>query len=320
MNLKKGDKGSAVEILQKKGLGMKVKTYGYYGGLTTDAVTSYQKKNKLNVDGEAGDQTLGHMGILKECIASLSTDSMSISKNNPVEKVSNVISTGSITTSNGLIIKEHFLPSKEYIKGPIKNDYVFFHHTAGWDNPGAVIDQWGKDTRGQIATEFVMGGQRISDNRDTYDGEMLQAFPTGGQGWHLGGVGSDHMRRHSVGIEMCSFGWLKDGKTYVGTVAHKDQICTLSKAFRGFTQWHRYSDKQIENLRKWILFIAERDNIDVHVGIIKWLKEKGPEFAFEYHADAYNGKIKGLMTHTNVRKDKFDNFPQPELCDMLMDI
>ena len=32
---------------------------------------------------------------------------------------------------------------------------------------------------------------------------------------------------------------------------------TLSKPFRGYTQWHRYSDKQIEVLKQWILWIAE---------------------------------------------------------------
>ena len=319
MYLKEGDRGSAVTILQKA-LKMKVKTYGFYGGLTTTTVTDYQKKYKLDVDGEAGPQVLGHLNILKSCEDSLSTDLSNASKSNPITVVATKGETKGHITKSGLLVEEHFLPKGEYIRGPIKNDYGFFHHTAGWNNPGAVIDQWGRDTRGEIATEFVLGGQRITDNNPDFDGVMLQAFPTGRQGWHLGGVGSDHMRRHSVGLEMCSFGWLKDGKTYVGTKAHPEQICTLTEAFRGFTQWHKYSDAQIEGLRKWILFIAERDNIDVHVGIIKWLKEKGPMFAFEFHQDAYMGKVKGLMTHTNVRKDKFDNFPQPELCDMLMGI
>lgn len=272
---------------------------GIFGPNTTKMVKAWQKKNGLKDDGIVGPMTLEVMGILDTDL----TDQY-------------------YTTESGLKIQRYFLPRGEYIdKGtPIKNEYGFFHHTAGWDNPYAVIDQWGRDSRGKVATENVLGGQRITDERSKYDGVMLQAFPDGCQGWHLGKTGSYHMNTHSVALEMCSFGWLKDGKTYVGTKAHPNQICTLDKPFRGFTQWHKYSNAQIEGLRKWILFIAERDNIDVHVGIIKWLKDKGPEFAFEFHQDAYEGKVKGLMTHTNVRKDKWDNFPQPELCDMLMDI
>jgi hypothetical protein len=32
------------------------------------------------------------------------------------------------------------------------------------------------------------------------------------------------------------------------------------------------------------------------------------------------GKVKGLWTHTNTRKDKVDMFPQQELIDMLLSI
>ena len=42
-------------------------------------------------------------------------------------------------------------------------------------------------------------------------------------------------------------------------------------------------------------------------------------FEFEFKEDAYYGRVKGLLTHTNTRKDKFDMFPQPELLDLLRD-
>ncbi len=42
--------------------------------------------------------------------------------------------------------------------------------------------------------------------------------------------------------------------------------------------------------------------------------------AFEFNNDEYNGKIKGMWTHTNIRKDKFDLFPQPNLIDMLLSL
>ena len=42
--------------------------------------------------------------------------------------------------------------------------------------------------------------------------------------------------------------------------------------------------------------------------------------AFEFNRDAYNGKIKGILTHTNTNKGKFDCFPQQELIDMLLSL
>ena len=93
----------------------------------------------------------------------------------------------------------------------------------------------------------------------------------------------------------------------------------MPKAFRGHKTWHRYSDKQIEVLHKWILWIAERDNIDVRAGLVEEVKKKGAA-GFEFNEAAYYGKIKGMWTHTNTRKDKVDMFPQPELLDMLVSL
>ena len=42
------------------------------------------------------------------------------------------------------------------------------------------------------------------------------------------------MARHSVGLEICSFGYLKNSKTYVGTKAHPDQISHIKEPFKGY--------------------------------------------------------------------------------------
>jgi len=72
-------------------------------------------------------------------------------------------------------------------------------------------------------------------------------------------------------------------------------------------------------LKKWILFIGERDNIDIKLGLVSEIKEKGVK-AFEFNEDAYYGRIKGMWSHTNTRKDKTDLFPQKELIDMLLSL
>jgi hypothetical protein len=293
MLLKIGSRGKQVKDLQDF-LGTDVD--GIFGKGTEAAVKKWQSENGLVADGIVGPATWDAMGIA-------TTDNS--------EKV--------YTTENGLVINRHFMPVGEYKTGPTNKEYVFLHHTAGWHNPYRVIDNWATDNRGAIATEFVLGGQSIKGNDTIYDGEMVQAFPEGGYGWHLGKNGSQHMHTHSVGIEVCNFGYVVNGKAYQGTTVVESEQVVLPKEFRGHKVWHRYSDAQIEALHKWILWIAERDNIDVRAGLPALVKEKGAD-AFEFNSDAYYGKVKGLWTHTNTRKDKVDMFPQQELLDMLVSL
>jgi len=300
MLIREGSKEKAIIREVQKELGIKVD--GDFGPKTKKAVMAWQRENHLVADGIIGPKTLEAMGILDTDLTKQYLD-----------------------TDNGLRIHRHHLPKGEYLEpherkyGP-DNHYVFIHHTAGWNNPFRVIDSWGRDSRGRVATEFVVGGQKITDGSDSYDGQVLQAFPEGCQGWHLGATGSGFMNRASVGIEICAFGYLKNGKTYVGTKARKDQISILDEPFRGFDQWHKYSDEQLKATQKLLEFVGERDQIDIREGLVHWIRKQGPQKAFGFQEDAHNGKVKGLLTHTNVRKDKYDNFPQPELIDMLLSL
>lgn len=307
MLLKVGSKGELVKDVQEI---VGVTADGHFGPGTEAAVKKWQASNGLTADGLVGRGTLAKMGLTD-------TDS-SLVEGNP-EKATGLYSKNAYTTSNGLEVIEYFMPADEYLAGPIKPEWLFLHHTAGWHNPYNVIKAWDADKIGKIATEFVLGGPSCKGNDEKYDGELLQAFPHGAWGYHLGKNGSQTMHKNSVGIEVCNFGWVKDGKTYAGASVDESQIVTLDKPFRGHTTWHRYSDKQIEVLKKWILWIAERDGIDVRAGLPALVKQHGAD-AFEFNEDAYYGKVKGLWTHTNTRKDKVDMFPQQELMDMLMSL
>ena len=296
MLLKKGSRGNEVKLLQEF---LNIGADGIFGSGTEKSVKEWQTKNGLLSDGIVGSKTWKEMGLDER----VTTDNS--------ERV--------IDLPDGLIIKQHFLPKGEYLEGPTNKEYLFLHHTAGWHNPYNTIDAWGRDTRGKVATEFVLGGPSVKGNDDKYDGELVQCMPNGAYGWHLGKCGSQHMHTHSVGIEVCNFGYVKDGKTYAGTSVADSQIVTLPESFRGHKTWHRYSDKQIEVLRNWILYIAERDNIDVRAGLVDEIKRYGVK-GFEFNENAYYGRVKGMWTHTNTRKDKVDMFPQPELLDMLLSL
>jgi hypothetical protein len=300
--LKEGSKGPEVQRLQRL---LGIAPDGVFGPGTKKAVVKYQLSVNANPDGIVGNNTWSLLltrGVEKNAIDE-DTDIMG----------------QFYTTPYNQVIHKHYLPKNEYVKGPIKNHYIFIHHTAGWEDPYKCIDSWGKDNRGAIATEFVLGGQKVTTGDDTHDGVMVQAFPDGNQGWHLGKTGSGVMNRQSVGIELCNFGYLtSELKTYAGQKAHESQVCKLKEPFKGYTNWHNYSDKQIDELEKWLKYVADRDNIDLRIGLVQWIKKYGPTKAFEFQEDAYRGEVKGLLSHTNVRRDKFDCYPHPKLVEMLL--
>jgi hypothetical protein len=289
--LKKGSKGESVKTLQEF---LKVAVDGNFGPKTESAVKSYQKKNGLVADGIVGPKTWAHMGIL------------------------NTDNAENIEVSKALEIKKHYMPVGTYFPGPVKKQWIFLHHTAGWENPYQVIDMWARDNRGNVATEFVLGGQSVRDGNTKFDGELVQAFPEGGYGWHTG-TGNSVMHRNSVAIEVCNMGQIVNGRTYVNTPADLNQIVKLAKPFRGFQFWHKYSDAQIETLKGWILFVAENYDIDPRVGLVEYIKARGADGFDVLDLDRAN-KTPGMYSHTNVLRGKVDMFPQQELIDMLLSL
>jgi hypothetical protein len=289
--LKKGSKGESVRTLQEF---LKITVDGDFGPKTESAVKSYQKKTGLTVDGVVGKNTWMVMGILN-------TDN---SENGEIQ--------------SALEILKYHMPKGTYFEGPVKKQWIFLHHTAGWDNPYQVADMWARDNRGNVATEFILGGQSVKNGSTKYDGELIQCFPDGGYGWHTG-TGNSVMHRNSIGIEVCCMGQIVNGKTYVGTVADPSQIVKLAKPFRGYQYWHRYSDEQIRVLKNWILYCSNKYNIDPRVGLVEWVKEKGAD-GFDVLDLNKANSTPGMYSHTNVMRGKVDMFPQQELIDMLLSL
>ena len=297
---KRGCTDTAMVKLIQEALG--IKQDGDFGPRTEAAVINFQRDNHLVADGIVGEKTLDLLGILD---TDLRMHTSFIDKN--------------------VTITKHYLSPGEYKRNsdntPIQNNYLFLHHTAGWYSPINTIDDWNRDNRGAIGTEFVIGGSDFITGNTIHNGSIVQAFPTGCQAWHLGKVGSIFMSKHSVGIEVCNMGQLTDKyKTYTGITVPKDYVTTLNKPFRGYTNWHTYTDEQLYALKKLIYFVADRDNIDIRRGVQKWLLEGGSEKAFAFNEAAYKGEIHGLLLHCNVRKDKVDMSPQPNLIDMLLSL
>lgn len=313
MVLKRGDKGSAVKKLQEI---LKLKVDGDFGYITENAVKNYQKSKGLLADGVVGPKTAQLLGFNIEDF--ISTDLT----NSTIPKQNITISTNTYVTKEGLTIYKYYLDPDEYVVGNTKKNWLVLHHTAGGHNPFSTVKQWNDDTRGRIATQYVIGNISITNGDTTYDGTVVECFSDKDWAYHLGNNGNSKLHPESVGIEICSYGFLtkKDGKyyTYVNTVVPENQVCDLGFKFNGHQYYHKYSDKQIESLGKLIKEIGRRHpNIDLNSGLKQWLKTQTPNEAFSYKDVAFNGGIKGVLSHTNIRKDKTDCHPQPNLIELI---
>ena len=305
MLLKKGSKGKEVKQLQKA---LGVSADGIFGTGTEAVVKKFQEDNGLDADGIVGSKTWEAIGI--------DTDSSSASEETEY------------TTKDGLNITRQYLDKDEYVRdyGKIEPLGFFIHHTAGWDNPFNTISSWNRDKRGRVATQYVIGGTNVKGKEAKYDGVVVECFPNNYLGWHLGKVGNFKISKMSGGVELNNFGYLtKKGDkyyTYVNTEVKEEFVCDLGYEFRGKRYWHAYSDKQIESLRLLLLHLKDiYPKMDLVNGIPKMLKDGvNPKEAFEFNEDAYYAKQFGLWSHTSVRKDKFDCFPQPELVEMLKNL
>ena len=302
MLLKVGSKGPLVKELQRAlGIGAD----GIFGKGTESSVKLFQKENNLTIDGLVGSSTWEAIGI--------DTDSEASAQESEY------------TTKDGLTIDRQYLDKDEYVRdyGKIEPLGFFIHHTAGWDNPYNTVSNWNRDKRGRVATQYCIGGTNVKGKEAKYDGVVVECFPNNYLGWHLGKVGNFQISKMSGGVELNNFGYLKKKGdkyyTYVNTEVESQFVCDLGYKFRGHQYWHAYSDKQIESLRLLILHLRDiYPKMDLVNGLPKLLKEGvSPADAFEFNSDAYNAKQFGLWTHTNVRKDKFDCFPQLELVEML---
>ena len=302
--LKRGDKGQDVKNLQKL---LGVTMDGDFGPLTESSVKRFQMNYNIMPDGIVCSDNLQMLIVHKGKVEEVDLDN-----NNNV-----------IKTDYGQIIERYYLPKGEYVDRGNKPQlrHAFLHHTAGRENPYKVVDSWGRDDRGRVGTEYVLGGQSHTSGNTDNDGVMVKAFPDNGYAYHLGKTGSGAMNKASVGIEICSMGYLDSNyMTYVNSKCLASQVIKLAEPFKNKLYWHRYSDRQIEEIEKWIKYVGEKEQIDMRLGLKQWIKKFGPTKAFGFQEDAYYGKVQGLLTHTNVRKDKSDCYPDPRLVDVIMSI
>ena len=295
MVLKLGSTGEFVGILQEI-LSIN-QVDGIFGKQTQHTVQSFQKRNKLTVDGIVGPMTWKKLNF------------------NPIEH-----SLDSDRQSYGNWIEDYFLPEGQYVNESTSKYYIILHHTAGRENPYKTIDHWANDNRGRVGTNYVIGGISVDGKNNEHDGKILRAIDDEFYGWHIGTGANMFVKKHSISIELCSAGGLteRDGKwfTWFGEEVDKSQVRLLKDKFRGYQAFHKYSDEQVKSLEALLRYLSKTHDIDLTNGM-KYILSKGIN-PFELNLEASAGKIKGVLSHTNFRKDKSDIFPQSEIVELIL--
>lgn len=305
--LKKGDKGEAVKELQLLLIeaGAYLVADGIFGEGTEKAVAQFQRKSKLYADGIAGPKT---MQALRYSTATKFSDIVDIWQP---------------------------LPVGEYIQGELADKIgVCLHHTVSQGSPRAVVNGWVDDNRGAVGTHFVIGGIG-KDGSSQYDGKILQCMRLEDWAHHIltkrMGFSNNHNNRVNkayIGIEICSLGALKkEGDKFFdlsGKIeVRKEEVVTLDVPFRSYKYWHRYSDKQIEAVKRLLIELRTVLGFDYSSNIPK---EGHSWFDLDWHALAtgyawaQSLSPRTLTTHTNFEYGKFDCYPQPELVQMLKEL
>lgn len=217
-------------------------------------------------------------------------------------------------------IKQVPLKESEYFKEEHKKNQITLHHTAGNSSGVNVAQAWNVDTRGRIATPFIISG---SGAKNSKDGEIVQCFSSKHWAYHLGikgevfkarGIPHQILDKLAIGIEICNWGQLeKVGDkymTYVDSELKSDHVTTLDKPYKGYIHFHRYTDAQIESVRNLLLYLADTYVIDLTFDY---------DQMFNVSNNALAG-VNGLYTHNSYRKDKIDIYPCPRMIEMLKGI
>jgi hypothetical protein len=103
-------------------------------------------------------------------------------------------------------------------------------------------------------------------------------------------------------------GWDKVARKVIPLTGYKpiENVILYDKPFRGFTAFERYTDEQIETVRRMLLHWNGKFGIPLDYNEDMW----------DISKRALSGEP-GIFAHTSYRYDKSDAHPQPELIQML---
>ena len=204
----------------------------------------------------------------------------------------------------------------QYFKEEYQKTQIVLHHTISGNGVDGDISTWEADPK-KIATCIIIDRA----------GTPWQLFSSKYWAGHLG-AGNLWLDRHSIGVEIDSWGWVipGDGTTkyfdnppkpvktemgkyyaYYGNAVQADLQYYPNK-FRGYNYYEKYTIAQIRTVGELILYWKLKYNISLTYRPEMW----------DVSQDALAGKA-GIWSHVSYRPihQKSDCHPQPELIEML---
>jgi hypothetical protein len=238
----------------------------------------------------------------------------------------------SYVNQNGLTVYNYSLSSDLYYQEDVKKETIWLHNTGGGSRPDWSVNGWEKefekDLSGdpildqigrvkplKVGVSYIIGRKSSSIDEKIWDGKILNTFDDKYWAYHLG-INSNQsldFNSKSIGIEFCNYGPLTlgiDGRFYnsVNKVVNEKEVVKLNKPYRGYDYFERYTESQLESARALILHLINKHAIKIDGKIYN---ENWFNYNSYYHS---NG---GIRSHSHIRKDVFDIFPQKEMIQML---
>lgn len=313
--------GDDIRLMQEKlkDLGFhKERIDGYFGQSTLMAVTNFQRHIGLKPDGVVGSQTWIKLFNSK-------------SKIEEPKKSDNFIEKASFISDSGLKIYDNLINEDEFYNEETKKNTIFLHNTNGSSRPDWRIGNWekryakdlsgfhilepsGKPRQLKVGSHYVIGRKSSSTGADIWDGKVLRAIDDKYSIDHLdiNSANSTELNHCSISVEICNYGHLnyKNGRFFnsVNKLVNDSDVVELGDSFRGYRYWEKYTDKQLDSLRKLILYLKNKHDIQIDSNIYdrSW---------FDYSDLWFN--LGGLRNYSQVNRDVFGISPQIELIQML---
>lgn len=258
------------------------------------------------------------------------TKTVLINKNNEANQISNIniqkvepiqLPLLNIKTD---VIQVNF-PDNQYYKIETAKKQIIFHHTVSGQGANGDLNWW-LSTADRIGTHVVID----------FQGKIYQCYSSKYWGHHIGckpdflkskgfndyNTRNTLLNQQSIAIEIDSWGgliketdgkwypalWDIDNKKYIGNkkAGEVKNVVVYDKPFRGFYGYERYTDAQIESLRKLLVYWGNIYKIPLKYNPDMW----------DVSMNALSG-VAGVYTHVSYRTDKSDCHPQDNLIEML---
>lgn len=293
MLLQLGDRNLQVSEIQKllSILGYDLVVDGHYGARTKRSVKAFQKKAGLVNDGIVGIKTYDALKA-------------HASQKRAYKKTDNA---PWMEYSSLAVNQNHRLSHDQYIKEETEKTQIFLHFTASGPSASGVIDYWDSN-QPRVATPFVIDGT----------GDIFECYNPHFWSYHLGIKGTrGRLDKTSIGIEICNWGPLKKkGKdfyawpeNYSRVKVSPNKVYSLPRKFRGFQYYEAFADSQIDATERLCEYLIEKHKIKVQYEFdYSW---------FDYDYDVIKDTKPGIWSHTTVRKDKYDLYPDHRILEML---